>query len=159
MQPVHVPLVHVGMGALHIAHEPPELPHALFAVPAAHMLPLQQPWLQLAPKPHDVPHWKPVQAWPTGQSLGIVQPQNACPKLMRHALPCPPIVQSVQAPPPVPHALDVFPAWQVWVLSQQPRQIAAAQPAWHVPLKLQACMPGIVVQFVQRPPLLPQLSG
>ncbi len=46
VHPVQTPLVQVGVGAPQTEQLLPEFPHALFAVPAAQVPPLQQPPLQ-----------------------------------------------------------------------------------------------------------------
>jgi hypothetical protein len=54
----------------------PDPPQALLAVPATQDPFEQQPPLHVAPVPHDVEHTCVVvlQAWPEGQSAGLLQP-------------------------------------------------------------------------------------
>jgi hypothetical protein len=114
LPPVPVPRHTVPSGLpRHESQVPPSSPQAAWAVPAAQVPPLQQPWLHSCDALQAVVHlWAPVsQASPAGQSEVTLQPHTLarhwCPSLeveqSRHRLPAAP-----QAPTAVPEAHTPF---------------------------------------------------
>jgi hypothetical protein len=96
----------------HEMHVAPVAPQTSLAVPAAQVPALQHPPLQTDTALHVVLHTSPLHAWPTGQSVAVLQPQAPS----THAGVSP--LHGVQVAPGTPHAGAVVPGWHS-VPSQQ----------------------------------------
>jgi hypothetical protein len=98
-----------------LAHRPPMSPQRVLSRPFWQVVPSQQPPLQGEPAEHAVVHRLPLQAWFIGQSAAVVH-------LVRHIPPAEHACVALHVahePPPVPHAVEPVPGWQL-VPSQQP---------------------------------------
>jgi hypothetical protein len=109
----------------HIWQVAPVEPHAAAMVPATQLVPLQQPPLQVWPAAQPVEQVCIVRlhALPTGQSLGVLQPQVPAMQLWPLAF----AVQSLQVPM-VPHADGDVPGWHEPDPPQQPLEHGCATP-------------------------------
>jgi hypothetical protein len=163
-----------------LVHAPPFDPQVATAVPALHIVPAQQPPLQVRPPEQEVEHslLAVLHASPLAHSVdsGLMQPHLPA----THALLSVPPEQLRQVPPIEPHAPGAVPSTQVLVMSQQPPlQVAPpAQLVEHLPVVPHADSDGqslampqphapathawpfaLLVQSTHAPPLLPQLAA
>jgi hypothetical protein len=104
----------------------PEVPHALPAVPAAHvplLAAVQHPPLHGCVDEQEAVHWcvEVLQALLAGQSLGWLQPHTP---VVRQALPVAWPVQSTHTVPVAPHWVWAVPGWQVPALFDEQHPLA-----------------------------------
>jgi hypothetical protein len=106
---------------LQSVHAFPSAPQILFALPALHTPPEQQPPLHGCVDEQRLVQacWLVSQAQPTRQSLEALQPQLPPPVTASHTAPAVEEAQGWHRPPPLPHADAMVPVTQV-VPSQQP---------------------------------------
>jgi hypothetical protein len=156
---------------------PPLAPQVGLLVPATQLPPEQQPPLHGCIDEHELVHLcvDPSHACPLGQSLAELQPHVPATQAFSE-----PIVQSVQAPPVLPHTPAALPMTQVPPLQQPPlhscvdehevvhwcldvshawpdgQSVAELQP--HPPLTHAWPLP-LIVQSAQDAPALPQVAA
>lgn len=121
-EPLHWPDVHENEHIMPFpqvttqsSQAPPAMPHTVIVLPAWHVVPLQQPPLQIDVVLQVVEHFPPLQALSGSQSPAVEQPHTPP---VTHLAPFMP-AQVAQEPPAVPHAPLLVPETH-WVPSQHP---------------------------------------